>query len=169
MMQFHPYQVPTATELTWWDYFQDHRDRVMDPQLRGWTCSACSLDWVLLATNLDPHSTREKVVGEIGYPNCINEEYGLLNTNCLVRVLESHGVEAKQQWLDFDTAYALAGETTGVLNSTQWYHFVAIRGQQGDTIWIANSSRGYRQVDENISRAQWNAWAGSWQAVTIVR
>ena len=139
-------------------------------QAQSWTCSICATDWVLLATGLDPNSTREKVAGEIGYPSCVNEQVGLADTQCVVRVFESYGVQAKQEWIDWARAQELCGTTTGVLNSTRWYHFVSIRGLTGDgRLWIANSAPGYDGIDEAIDQGQFEAWSGTWQAVTLAR
>jgi hypothetical protein len=163
-----PVLPPVPPEASWWETFQHNRELPMPRQSQSWTCSICATDWTLLATGLDPNSTREKVAGEIGYPNCVNEAVGLADTRCLIRVFESYGVEARQEWVSWERAYELASTTAGVLNSTMWYHFVAIRGVQGDAIWIANSAPGYDGIYETINRAQFQAWAGSWQAVTLV-
>jgi len=141
----------------------------MQPQQRGWTCSVCATDWTLRATGLDPDSDRIEVAYEVGYPNCVNAVVGLENTQCIVDVFGSHGVQAVQQWVDFDTAYDLCASTAGVINSTRWYHFVAIRGVHNGQIWVANSAPGYQGIGDYISRSQWDAWAGSWQIVYLRR
>lgn len=170
-----PYRRPAAPPpptASWWDYFDAHRDTPMPPQKESWTCSVCATDWVLRATNLDPASTREETTGEIGYPGCVNPDVGLADTQCVVRVLSSYGVQAVQEWIDWARALELCRTTTGVLNSTRWYHFVAIRGTNlpaDDQLWIANSAVGYQGIWETINRAQFEAWAGTWQAVTLVR
>jgi hypothetical protein len=159
-----------AAPVSWWDTFQQNRAMPQPRQVQSWTCSICSTDWVLRATDLDPNSTREKVTGEIGYPSCVDENLGLKDTQCVVRVFESYGVQAKQEWIDWARALELCGSTTGVLNSTIWQHFVAIRGVTDDgQLWIANSASGYDGIYETISREQWDAWSGSWQTVTLVR
>jgi hypothetical protein len=85
-------------------------------------------------------------------------------------VFESYGVEAKQEWIDWSRALELCSTTTGVLNSTAWYHFVAIRGVTDDgQLWIANSAPGYDGIFDTISESQFQMWAGTWQAVTLVR
>jgi hypothetical protein len=43
----------------------------MAPQLYDWTCSSCSLDWLLQACYAR-ESDREKTIYEIGYPDNIN-------------------------------------------------------------------------------------------------
>jgi hypothetical protein len=141
----------------------------MAPQVRGWTCSVCSLDWLLRATGLNPYSSREQVVGEIGYPGCIDAYSGLKDTQCLVRVLESYGVEARQEWLTYERAWDLASSTALILNSTSWYHFVAVRGPSDAGLAIANSAEGYQGIYDTISYSQWMRWDGSWQAVYLVR
>lgn len=158
-----------STPVSWWDTFQTNRGMDMPRQSYEWTCSICSTHWTLVATGLDPYSTREKVAFQIGYPSCVNEQVGLADTNCLVHVFESYGVPTEREWVNFDRAYELASSRAGVINSTRWYHFVALRGVTGDgQIWIANSAPGYQGIYDTISRAQWDAWAGSWQMVTLV-
>lgn len=165
-----PYRRPASEPVGhgWWPYFDQHRDMDMPPQSQSWTCSACSIDWVARATNLDPDSNREKVVGGLGYPNCINADVGLADTQCAVDYMRAWDVPVLREWFDFDHAYDVASHATGLLNSTTWQHFVAIRGTSGPDIWVANSARGYRGIYDLISRAQWDLWAGSWQVVYLV-
>ena len=134
----------------------------MTPQIASWTCSACALDWVLRATGIDPASTRDQVVEHIGYPENINEEYGLMDAagSALRRVLSDYGVPSEQAWLDFDTVYALAQETTGQMSGASWYHWVALRGVSGDDLWIANSAPGYKGVYDLLSRADFDRLGG---------
>lgn len=150
-------EVGPPARPAWWQYFQQHRDWPMDPQAYGWTCSVCSTTWVLQATGLCGECGREDVAEQIGYPSCVNEAYGCLDINCIVRVLESYGAVARQFWVTFDQAWTIAGLTTGVLNGLGWYHFVAIRGQSGSDIAIANSALGYEGVYSTLNRAQFNA------------
>jgi hypothetical protein len=140
----------------------------MAPQERGWTCSICATDWLLRATGLDPYSTREKVAYEIGYPNCVDENSGLKDINCMIRVLSSFGVEARQEWVDWNRAVELASSTAFILNSTSWYHFVAGRGYSPGVINIANSSEGYKGIYSTINASQW-ASLPPWQIVFLVR
>lgn len=157
-----------APPTTWWEYFQEHRDAPMPPQLRDWTCSICATDWVLRATGLNPWSTREQVCGQIGYPNCVNENVGLADTNCLIPVFEQYGVEAIQEWVEWGRLLEIAGSTTGVLNGLGWYHFVSIRGlTESGGVWIANSASGYRGVGETLSAEQFAA-LGPFQVVRLV-
>jgi hypothetical protein len=144
----------------------------MPGQLYDWTCSACALEWVMRSTGLiapsDIYASRESVVYEIGYPENINSTYGLINADgsALQAVLENHGQESAQSWLDFDTVYDLAQGTTGMLSGAAWYHWVALRGVQGDTIWIANSAPGYKSVWSNLSRSDWDR-LGGWSVVWL--
>jgi hypothetical protein len=162
-----PVHQPEST-VAWPDYFARHRDDPMHRQLRDWTCSACSIDWVALATNLDPYSTREKVVGELGYPECIDEEQGLLDTRCAIRVMEAWNVGVNHLFpRSFEEAYDICSGTTGLLNNKIWQHFVAIRGTAGPRIWVANSAPGYRGIYDTIDRRQWDAW-GTWNIVALV-
>lgn len=153
----------------WWDYFDKHRTDPMPGQVRDWTCSACSVDWVARATALDPTSTREKVVGEMGYPGCIDEAMGLKDVRCAHRVMEGWGVQVGFQWVDWPMAYSLCESTTGILNSKTWYHYVAVRGVRNGNLWVANSAPGWKGIWDDITPGQFNAWAGSWNLSWIVR
>jgi hypothetical protein len=153
----------------WHAYFDAHRDLYMAPQVYDWTCSVCATTWVLQATGLDIHAAREAVAYEIGYPQCVNPEWGLMDTNCVERVFRHYGVECNTFWPSFDQMYELAQETTGVLNSTRWYHFAAVRGVSGGSIWVANSAQGYKGIFELVTPGQWAAWSGSWKAVVLER
>jgi hypothetical protein len=134
----------------------------MEPQVYGWTCSACALDWVLRSTGLDPASTREDVVYAIGYPENINATYGLMDSSgsALREVYSFYEQATEQAWLDFDSVYQLAQRTTGQMSGAAWYHWVALRGVQGDTIYIANSAPGYKGVWDNLTRSDFNRLGG---------
>jgi len=153
---------------TWWDYYQEHRDTDMPPQLRSWTCSICATDWLIRATGLNPYSTREQVAVQIGYPSCVDEWSGLKDTQCIVNVLSDYGVEARQEWVSWERALALAGETAYILNSTSWYHFVGGRGLDGPGLWVANSALGYQGINEHVDEADWYRLPG-WQMVYLMR
>jgi hypothetical protein len=140
----------------------------MPPQAYSWTCSICAATWVLQATGLSPDQARESTAYELGYPSCVNPDVGLVNTQCIVGLFNNYGVEAVQEWVDWSRALELCKTTTGVLNSTRWYHFVGIRGTHNDQLWISNSAPGYDGIWDTISRAQFEAWAGSWQIVWLV-
>jgi hypothetical protein len=139
----------------------------MPPQLYGWTCSACSLEFVLRSTGLDPgsgdiYANRERTTYQIGYPDNINATYGLMDGSGLQlqNVLATYGQRSEQSWLDFDSVYQLATSTTGMLSGAEWYHWVALRGVQGDSLWIANSAPGYRGVHDILSRADFERLGG---------
>jgi len=145
----------------------------MPGQLYDWTCSACSLEWVKrsvgLAANVDIYAAREETVYQIGYPDNINATYGLMSSDgwALRRVLQDiYGQASEQGWLDFDTTYALAQETTGMLSGAAWYHWTAVRGVQGDTLWLANSAPGYKGIYSNLSRSDWDR-LGSFSVVWL--
>lgn len=142
----------------------------MAPQQMGWTCSICSTDWTLRATGLQPSSDRIETAFEIGYPNCVNAYVGLADTQCLVDVFGAHGVEAVQEWVDFDRAYDVCASTAGVINGLGMYHFMAIRGVLNGKLWVANSAIGYRGISETINRDQFDNWGlGPWQVVYLRR
>jgi hypothetical protein len=132
----------------------------MAPQTYGWTCSACSLDWVMRSTGLADDYTRPRAVEEIGYPDEINSQVGLTNASgpgqALIDVLESYDQPCQQGWLDFDATYEHAMETTGMMSGSNWYHWVAIRGVQGSNLWVANSAPGYKGIYDVLSREDFN-------------
>jgi hypothetical protein len=132
------------------------------PQVWGWTCSACALDWVLRATGLAPSHTRGLAIVEIGYPQHINPTYGLMDGSGvqLQRVLSEYGQSSEQGYLDFDTTYALAARGPGMCSGAAWYHWVGIRGVSGDAIWIANSAPGYLGVYDLLSRSDFERLGG---------
>jgi hypothetical protein len=165
-----PEPIPEPPVEDWWNYFENHRDLYMAPQVYQWTCSVAATTWVLQATGLDTDAAREQVAYQIGYPACVNEAYGLMSTTCVEHVFASYGVGSRTVWPSWGQMVELARQTTGLLNSTIWYHFVGLRGLTGDgRIWIANSAQGYRGVYDTISQAQWNAWSGSWKATLLER
>jgi hypothetical protein len=130
----------------------------MLPQETSWTCSVCAQDWVLRASGVAPNHTRTQGLSEIGYPQNVNETYGLMDGSGsqLRRVYSQYGLDSTQGWLHFDDVYAAAGQTTGQMSGGAWYHWVAIRGRDGDNLWIANSAAGYKNVRESLSRADFN-------------
>ena len=138
----------------------------MPGQFYDWTCSACSLDWVKRARQLvvtdDIYGSRETTVYEIGYPHNINAQYGLMDADgwALREVLAMYDQPSAQGWLDFDTVYALAQQTTGLMSGAAWYHWVGIRGIDGDCIAVANSAPGYKGVHSTLSRSQFNSLGG---------
>ena len=138
----------------------------MPPQVYNWTCSICACDWLLRATGLNPHSSREQVAYEIGYPSCVDAYSGLKDTLCLVDVFRHYGVEAHQEWVDWPRAYELAGSTAYILNSTSWYHFVGGRGTINGSLWVANSAPGYQSIWDVVSASDWNRLPG-WQMVWL--
>jgi len=131
----------------------------MVPQVYSWTCSVCSLDWVLKATSLDTgcgdvYQDRYDVGMKVGYPDNVNAQYGLMDASgsALRDVLTSYDQPSDQAWLDFDAVYALARETTGMMSGANWYHWVGIRGVQGDAIWVSNSAPGYKGIYDLVDR-----------------
>jgi len=128
----------------------------MAPQTYNWTCSICAYTWVIQSTNTDPNLTREEATNIIGYPECVNEVYGLMSIDCLTRAFSVMGLKTSHAYLTFDQAYAIARIHTGVINPIGMYHFMAIRGVQGSDIWIANSAEGYCGVYDTLNRSQYN-------------
>ena len=132
----------------------------MAPQIYSWTCSICAYTWVINATGTDPHLEREQAANIIGYPNCVNETYGLMSADCLITAFNYYGLSVKQAWVTFDQAYAIMAKTTGVINPLGMYHFMAMRGVDHTDVgqlWVANSAEGYRGIYDTMSRSQFNA------------
>lgn len=139
----------------------------MPGQLYDWTCSACSLEWLKRATGLvvtdDIYGSRETTVYEIGYPNNINPQVGLMDASgwALREVLKDvYGQDSEQGWLDFDTTYELAQGGPGMMSGAAYYHWVGIRGIQGSNLWVSNSAQGYKGVYDVISRADFDRLGG---------
>lgn len=136
------------------------------PQFYDWTCSACSLDWVKRAIALalpeNIYVSRFETTYEIGYPNNISPAVGLHDASgiALRDVLARYGIPTEQAWLDFDSVYGLAQQTTGMMSGAQWYHWVALRGVQGDALWIANSAPNYKGIYDILTRADFNRLGG---------
>ena len=130
----------------------------MPSQESSWTCAACAEAWVLRSTGVSPHAAEWELVNEIGYPEHINGQYGLMDGSGtqLRRVYRDYGLETAQAWLNFDEVYELAKHTTGQMSGQAYYHWVALRGVQGSNIWIANSAPGYRGAWDTLSRADFN-------------
>ena len=141
----------------------------MPAQDASWSCSACALAWVLRATGLNPSASEASEIAEIGYcPNCsgggcnISSALGLCDASgpALRAVYSKYGQATEQAWLEFDTVYARALETTGQMSGAAWYHWVSLRGVQGPNLWIANSAPGYKGVWDTLSRDQFNSLGG---------
>jgi hypothetical protein len=127
----------------------------MAPQAYNWTCSVCSVTWTLNALGLAV--SREEVGLVIGYPDCVNETYGCMSSHCLITAYKEYGYYAKQAWVTYDQAWALAGHYTGVINPMGMYHFMGVRGQDNANIWVANSAQSYHGVYDILDRERFNA------------
>ena len=128
----------------------------MDPQTYSWTCSVCTFTWCIQSTGIDPSLDRQDAGAIIGYPGCVNETYGLMNSQCLIDAFGQYNLVARELWTSYDEAYAVASKYTGGISPSGMYHWMAIRGVSGSDIWVANSARGYRGVYDTLSRAQYN-------------
>lgn len=131
----------------------------MPRQSTSWTCSACSLSWLLRALGVVPDCNESRAVQLIGQPSCINATYGLMDGSGtqLRRVLADHGLNTSQGWLSFDMAYSIYSTTPGCMSGGAWYHWVAVRGVAGADLSIANSAPGYKGVYSTVTREQFNA------------
>jgi hypothetical protein len=134
----------------------------MPGQAYSWTCSVCSVTWVLQATatayqDADIYDARYAVGERMGYPSCVNSTYGCMSDQCVIDTFASYGLVARQAYVTFDQAYAIARTYTGTINPQGMYHFCGLRGTSGSDIWVANSAQGYMGVYDTLSRAQFNA------------
>lgn len=129
----------------------------MAPQLYDWTCSVCSYTWVINSTATDPILDRESAGTIIGYPNCVNETYGCMSSQCIINAFGYYGLTAKEAYCTFDQAYAIMEHTTGTINPNGMYHFMACRGVRNGNLWVANSAPGYRGVYDEMNRSQFNS------------
>ena len=134
-------------------------DTDMPRQSTSWTCSACSLGWVLRALRALPDCDESAAVQLIGQPGNINATYGLMDgTGARLRgVLADHGVQTSHGWLNFDQAYSIYATTPGCMSGGAWYHWVAVRGVSGADLLIANSAPGYKGVYSTLTREQFNS------------
>jgi hypothetical protein len=126
----------------------------MPPQAASWTCSACSLAWVLRATAANTDANETNMVEAIGYPQNINSTYGLMDGSGsqLRRVLTDYDFNTEQGWLTYDQVYSIADNYVGLMSGGAWYHWVALRGRDQNNLWIANSAPGYMGVWDILSR-----------------
>jgi hypothetical protein len=129
----------------------------MARQVYNWTCSVCSYTWVIQATGTDPNLSREQAAEIIGYPKCVNENFGLMSADCMIEAFGKYGMVAIQKWVTFDEAYAICEKYTGVINPLGMYHFMAIRGVTERGIRVANSAPGYDSVFDDLDRGTFNA------------
>jgi hypothetical protein len=133
----------------------------MEPQYYGWTCSVCSLDWVLKSAGIDPrphltvYESRYETGLQVGYPENVNATYGLMDASgsALQAVLREYEQESTSERLGFDEVYAAAQETTGMMSGAAWYHWVSLRGVVNGGLWIANSAPGYKGVYDVLTAA----------------
>jgi hypothetical protein len=80
-----------------------------------------------------------------------------MSAQCVIDTLASYGLVARQAYVTFDQAYAIARTNTGVINPIGMYHFMGIRGTSGADIWVANSAPGYDSVWSTLTRERFNA------------
>ena len=125
----------------------------MAPQQRSWTCGICAYQWVLEATGT-ASIDRVQAANIIGYPDCVNETYGLMNVQCLIDAFLEQGLVATQSWVTWAEAFSICDQHTGCINPVGMYHFMGIRGTTGNRLWVANSAPGYKGIWDTITRDQ---------------
>jgi hypothetical protein len=142
----------------------------MPPQSASWTCSACSLAWLERSLGANPGADEYSATFEIGTPQNINPTYGLMDGSGaqLQRVLEeTYDQITEQRWVNYDQAYAIAGQSPGCMGGSNWYHWVALRGVSGPNLWIANSAPGWYGIYDTLTREQFNS-LGPFSLVSLV-
>jgi hypothetical protein len=135
----------------------------MEPQLTDWSCSACSLDWVKVATGMEYFSDRYTTTMQIGYTHNVNPIYGLMDASgAALRdvLLREYGQETEHGYLSFDQTYDLAQGTTGMMSGAAWYHWVGLRGVEGSSILVANSAPGYKGIYSHLGRSDYERLGG---------
>lgn len=146
------------------DYLARYDPNCAQPaQTFDWTCANCSLDWLKRALGLvdfaDIYASRALTLSEIGYPENINETYGLMDGSgaALQDVLYlTYHQSSNQDWLTFDQAYSIFAQTPGMMSGGTWYHWVGVRGTVNGSLHIANSAPGYQGVWDVLSREDFN-------------
>jgi hypothetical protein len=83
----------------------------MPAQAYSFTCSVCSLTWVLQATDTahqedDIYDARYAVGERMGYPDCVNQTYGCMSDQCVIDTLASYSLVARQAYVTFDVSRA---------------------------------------------------------------
>lgn len=131
----------------------------MASQAYSWTCSVCTTTWIVNSTGMSQDS-RSTVGSVIGYPECVNETYGLMSSQCMIDALAKYGLKAKEVWVTFDEAFSIIRGHTGGISPQGMYHWMAIRGvdEYGGSIWVANSAPGYLGVWDVIDRETFNRY-----------
>ena len=152
-LQPKPPNYDGGAPTVWWN-----PDEPQKGQRLSWSCSACSLAWILRATGANSNATEDTALGEIGTPQNVNSAVGLCDGSgpALQAVYNRYGLPTKQGWLSFDQVWALAGRTTGQLSGVGWYHWVALRGRDGPNLRIANSAPSYKGVGDILTREDFN-------------
>lgn len=125
----------------------------MPVQSASWTCSACSLAWIIRATGANENYWEWDAVNDIGTPQNINSTYGLMDSSgsALRTVLRKYGFATDQGWLTYQQVFSLAGNYVICMSGGAWYHWVSVRGRNGANLWIANSAPGYKGVYDILS------------------
>lgn len=133
----------------------------MDPQVYEWTCSICSFQWVINSLASAGAAilpiTREEAGQVIGYPECVNETYGLMASQCMVDAFATFGLKAVATYVTFEQAYSIMSKHTGVINPQGMYHFMGCRGVAQGGLWVANSAPGYYGIGEFMGRTDFNS------------
>lgn len=129
----------------------------MAPQQYDWTCSVCTFTWCIQSTGADPALSRTDAGNVIGYPDCVNEVYGLMSSECLINAFAQYGFHAVEEWCSFDRAMYLASMYTGGISPQAMYHWMALRGTTDGQLWVANSARGYKGIYDTMSRSQFDS------------
>lgn len=137
-------------------------------QTVDWTCSACS--WAWLASSIGQYMTEWDAVETIGYPNNINQTYGL--TDASGQALAA-AYSATYSWpshysasVSLVDAIALGQAGPLLLGGRAWCHWTACRGTDGQGLLLANPAPTWFGVGDYLDEAEWNR-LGPWSAVWL--
>jgi hypothetical protein len=134
-------------------------DEPMPPQTQDWTCAACSLAWLNRALAIDHATTEPEAVMDIGEPEHINSEWGLMDASGgrLVECLRAQGAPAFNAWLSWNQIYGVAMDIPLLIGGIQWNHWVGVRTANNGVLYLANSAPGWQGVYNTMEEQQWNA------------
>jgi hypothetical protein len=134
-------------------------DEPMPGQERDWSCAACSLAWLYRATSVDACNTEDAAIACIGYPEQINETYGLMDGSGarLSQLLRGSGIASSNLWATWSQTVALAQRMPLLIGGVSWYHWVGVRSAGANVLFLANSAPGWMSIYDSMQEHEWNA------------
>ena len=137
-----------------------------------WTCSINSAAWALESVGIP--ITKQELGAIMVNMNMVSPELGLHDGSGgqLSRLMaDISGLPAHNEWLSGDDGWArlqsVAGDGPVAMGSSTLYHWLAIRYAEDEyTCAGMNPAPGYRNVGDQISRADFDTWA-PWAAIWL--